>query len=36
VVDPWQVLTAEEKYEALKRLLEDELARVVPMVLGTA
>jgi len=35
VVDPWQVLTAEEKYEALKRLLEDELTRVVPTVLGT-
>jgi hypothetical protein len=33
VVDPWQLLTAEEKVDALKQLLEDELARAVPTLL---
>jgi hypothetical protein len=33
-LDPWQLLTAEEKVDALKSLLEDELARVVPMLMA--
>ncbi len=34
VLDPWELLSAREKVEALKTLLEEELARTVPMLLS--
>jgi hypothetical protein len=34
VPDPWELLSAREKAEALKTLLEQELAREVPLLLG--
>jgi hypothetical protein len=33
VVHPWDVLNAEQKVDALKRLLERELERAVPTLL---
>jgi hypothetical protein len=34
VVDPWDVLDAEQKVDALKRLLENELAKAVPTLVA--
>ena len=36
VIDPWDVLTAEQKVGALKRLIEEELARAVPALLAAS
>jgi hypothetical protein len=36
VVDPWDVLNADQKVEALKQLLESEVGKAVPTLIGSA